>query len=167
MSYRLMADVLARSRAPGPARFVLIALADRMNKAGICWCSIADIADRTGGSARTIRRALRCLERIGELHTERRRGPRGANRYRITLPATDRPRRPGHSDRGLRQTSNAITPVTLTATPVNLTAHPGHSDRRISKEPLRTKNPERHGDGQGIGDPTIVVDPVPPGSARE
>jgi DNA-binding transcriptional regulator PaaX len=90
MSYRLMADVLARSRAPLIARFVLVALAERANKHGICWCGIADLCDRTGASERTVRNALPILERLGELRIERR--PGRTHRYRITPPAAPRPR---------------------------------------------------------------------------
>jgi DNA-binding transcriptional regulator PaaX len=93
MSYRLMAEVLARSRAPGPARLVLVALADRMNGAGLCWCSVTDLAERTGFCEWTVRRALKTLEATGELAIEHRLGR--THRYRITLPTSPRPRSTG------------------------------------------------------------------------
>ena len=99
MSFRLMADVLARSRAPAPARLVAVAIADRVNGAGLAWCSVSDLAERTGLCEWAVRRALKRLEATGELAIERRRGR--THRYRLTLPTSPRPpRHPAQSDRG-------------------------------------------------------------------
>jgi Helix-turn-helix domain len=110
-----MADVFARSRAPFVPRMILLAIADRVNKtSGIAWCSVADIAERTGATERTVRRAInRTLERLGELQVERRTGR--THRFQITLRADARPR------------------TLCPPPPDSLTGHPGLSDRRTSQ----------------------------------
>lgn len=58
----------------GPAFAVLAYLADRADRRGRCWPSIPRIAAETGYSDRTVRRALRALEAIGEIAVEPRPG---------------------------------------------------------------------------------------------
>jgi len=60
---------------------VLISLADNANDQGYCWPSIATICERTCLSERTVRNALRDLERIGLLETAI--GAMKSNRYII------------------------------------------------------------------------------------
>lgn len=49
----------------GPASAVLRDLADRASESGVCWPSLATIAASTGYCERTVRYALRRLERAG------------------------------------------------------------------------------------------------------
>src|SRR5690606_28166237 len=53
---------------------VLISLADNANDEGVCWPSIASIAERTCLSERAVRNSLRALEELGLLVSHQRMG---------------------------------------------------------------------------------------------
>ncbi|SFY31277.1 Helix-turn-helix domain-containing protein, partial [Azotobacter vinelandii] len=53
---------------------VLISLADNANDEGVCWPSIARIAERTCLSERAVRNALRWLEEVQLLTSHQRQG---------------------------------------------------------------------------------------------
>jgi hypothetical protein len=90
MSYRLMAAVLYRSQGRPVERLVLVALAERANtKTGRCWPSVQELCARTRYHRTTVLRALRQLEKRGELAITVRR--RRGNLYRITLPEMAQP----------------------------------------------------------------------------
>ncbi|MBP7746434.1 MAG: helix-turn-helix domain-containing protein [Phycisphaerae bacterium] len=59
--------VFRRSGSRGGERLTLLALADRANAAGRCYCGVADIAARAGLSERRARACLRALIARGEL----------------------------------------------------------------------------------------------------
>lgn len=104
---------------------VLVRIEYRDGQGAGAWESLAEIAAATGGSVRTVRRALRALEADGLITGERRPGKTTVYRVRY----------PGHSDRG---------------TPATVTAHPGHSDRRTGREQDLEPGPLRTGDkGKG------------------
>jgi len=79
-----MAEVIARSRARGIARLVLVALAERANGSFQCWPSIRTLVIATGLHRTTILRALRRLTALGEIVCQPRH--RRSTIYRITLP---------------------------------------------------------------------------------
>ena len=61
--WRIVERRVLSASAPYSAseRLVAWAISSRMNKAGECWPSVADIAARTGLSPRTVQRALQTL----------------------------------------------------------------------------------------------------------
>jgi len=85
-----MAAVLYRSQGGPVERLVLVALAERANeKTGRCWPSVQELCARTRYHRTTVLRALRQLEKRGELAITVRR--RRGNLYRITLPEMAQP----------------------------------------------------------------------------
>jgi DNA-binding transcriptional regulator YhcF (GntR family) len=90
MSYRLMVAVLYHSQGSAVERLILVALAERANtKTGRCWPSVQELCARTRYHRTTVLRALRQLEKRGELAITVRR--RRGNLYRITLPEMAQP----------------------------------------------------------------------------
>lgn len=89
MSIRALAWAWTVDAAP-TAKFVLIALADHADEAGVCWPSIARLRSHTCLSERAIRGALRDLENAGMIITEVRDG--GPSRYRLTFSGGVLPR---------------------------------------------------------------------------
>lgn len=79
---------------------VLISLADNANDEGVCWPSIASIAERTCLSERAVRNSLRALEDLGLLVSHQRMGrstwytvvPDGFDPGTSCPPAPDAPR---------------------------------------------------------------------------
>jgi DNA-binding IclR family transcriptional regulator len=72
----------------GPAKPVLVALADMADEDASCYPGQERIASMTGLSVATVRRALVRLERLGLLTRERRNGAFGyrtSDRYRLQL----------------------------------------------------------------------------------
>lgn len=67
-------------RLPPRPKFVLVALADRADEAGLCWPGLSDICSRTGMSRRRVLAALHELEAAGAVQI-RTGGPRQSNRY--------------------------------------------------------------------------------------
>ena len=98
MSIRALAWAWTVDAAP-TAKFVLIALADHADEAGVCWPSIARLRSHTCLSERAIRGALRDLENAGMIITEVRDG--GPSRYRLTFSGGVLPRQemPGRGAR--------------------------------------------------------------------
>ena len=66
-------------------RLVAIAIGERINdKAGpTTWCSVRDIAERTGPDVRTVRRYTAALIEEGVLHRKERPGDRLPNRTNL------------------------------------------------------------------------------------
>ena len=123
MSVRVITWVWDHSMSEGTDRLVLLALADSADDNGSCWPSVLTLARKTRVSERTVRRSIRTLEALGELHTVLGSGTT-SNRYRIMLDPRVQVVRsdPGQSD-----------------PPVNLT--PGQSDRGGQSDPtINTDN---------------------------
>jgi hypothetical protein len=83
MSTRWLTHVRKHSRAKGSAKFLLFALADYANDEGVCWPSVATLADYITVSERQCQRLLTQLEELGELVVERGAGRSHASIYRL------------------------------------------------------------------------------------
>jgi hypothetical protein len=147
MSFHLVADVFARSRAPFVARTVLLAIADRVNekRGNIAWCSIADLCERTGGGRSTVKRALARLKDLGELEVEYRRGPQGRHRYRVRLPETARPvhRHPARASKSNSRSFDGPTRWSSSTSNSRSSGDPMSVLSGPTPGPLRTMNTEQ------------------------
>jgi hypothetical protein len=85
MSNAALTAVWNRSKSEGTARLVLLSIADRADDKGRAFCGAKDLCQRTNAGRRTVFDALRELREIGELDVLADKGPRGCNRYQITL----------------------------------------------------------------------------------
>lgn len=75
----------------GSKKFVLVALADMADEANSCYPGQQRLADMTGRSIATVRRALEALEELGLLEREHRIGAGGhrtSDRYRLKVGLT-------------------------------------------------------------------------------
>ncbi len=64
-------------------RFVLMAIAERANRANECWPGVRDIATRTAMTDRGVRNIIDRLEAEGFLEVDRRSGPERTHKYRL------------------------------------------------------------------------------------
>lgn len=64
-------------------RFVLMAIAERANRANECWPGVRDIATRTALTDRGVRNIIDRLEADGFLEVARRSGPDRTHKYRL------------------------------------------------------------------------------------
>lgn len=64
-------------------RFVLMAIAERANRANECWPGVRDIATRTALTDRGVRNIIDRLEAEGFLEVDRRSGPERTHKYRL------------------------------------------------------------------------------------
>ena len=77
---------------PTTSKFVLLALADAADEVGICWPSIATIAELCTLTPRTVSRALRELNSVGLIQSQSRHrgdGSTTSNRYYLNLVGGD------------------------------------------------------------------------------
>ena len=126
-------------------KLVLVVLADTANDQGICWPSIATLADKTGVTRRTVQRAIQLLIRR-ELITARKRyrsdGSCSSNLYRLLLGRGDKlSPTPGSSDSTSRHTCQD---------PPDAGVVPGTTIRTNKESPLLpVPKPERPDRGGG------------------
>jgi hypothetical protein len=85
MSNAALNAVWNRSKSEGTARLVLLSIADRADDKGRAFCGAKDLCQRTNAGRRTIFEALNELKELKELNVLPDKGPRGCNRYQITL----------------------------------------------------------------------------------
>lgn len=86
MSNAALTAVWNRSRSEGTARLVLLSIADRADDKGRAFCGAKDLCQRANAGRRTVFEALRELrDELKELTVLPDKGPRGCNRYEITL----------------------------------------------------------------------------------
>jgi len=86
MSNAALNAVWNRSKSEGTARLVLLSIADRADDKGRAFCGAKDLCQRTNAGRRTVFTALRELrDDFKELVIMEGKGPRGCNRYQITL----------------------------------------------------------------------------------
>lgn len=74
MSTIIMSQCWPLQGLSAPQKAVLISLADNANDEGVCWPSVARIAERTCLSERAVRTSLRKLEELGILVSHQRSG---------------------------------------------------------------------------------------------
>lgn len=158
MSVKAMSWVWEHSRAKGSARLVLLALADHAGAdGGDAYPSVGRLATRCGVSERTVHEALRILAELGEIVVDRNAGPRGVNRYHLTLtPAESAPPQnphPRNVPRGPLQ-NPAVTPAESAPEPSRTVQEPPPSSspemrvppsvwRKIAEEKLRVRKGDR------------------------
>lgn len=82
MSIRLM-NLAWQVQLTSTQKLVLIAMADWSNDEGICWPSIAKLANKTSLSERGLRMVIRSLEDLGLVDTQQKPGK--GNLYHLTL----------------------------------------------------------------------------------
>src|SRR5262245_43446863 len=70
MSWHASRHVWEHTKVTGLARYVLLAIADRANKQGRAWPSLADLVRRTGLCRRTVIKCIAEARRRGELLVE-------------------------------------------------------------------------------------------------
>jgi len=102
MSNRLLKEVRRLENLRGPARAILMVLADHADEKGICWPSIATIARETGFASSTVKHHLRNLrDDHGVIDWQQRadaKGDKTSNLYRVKIAGGrpgDDPPRPG------------------------------------------------------------------------
>lgn len=103
------------SGVPPIDRLVLLALADWADKAGRCWPSVPQLAEKTGVHERTVRLALIRLEAGGKLERQSVIGK--GTRYRLTIAAT-----PGATPTPGAAPTPGVAPGTPGAAPTNTLA---------------------------------------------
>ena len=82
------------SRSRNGSRLVLLAIADCAKDHGLAWPSVAELKRKTGLGDRAVQAAVIDLAKIGELEVGYQEGPKGCNRYRVTMkrpPAVSAP----------------------------------------------------------------------------
>jgi hypothetical protein len=90
MSFEGSQAVWNRSTRRGTELLVLLAIADYVNEQkGVAWPGVPKLAKKARMSERQAQRAIRALERSGELNVFRNAGPKGTNLYQICLPVED------------------------------------------------------------------------------
>ena len=85
-----IAHINAAFRAPGMTtaeKMVLLVLADHARTDGICWPSMATIAERASMTERGVRAIVRRLESTGAIRLEEGGGRGKSNRYRVLIEA--------------------------------------------------------------------------------
>ena len=85
MSIKVMTRVFDNEDIAAVPRLVLLALADHADDDGICYPSVARLARRTGLSERALQSNFKKLVSAGLLRIDKNAGPRGCNRYCVTL----------------------------------------------------------------------------------
>lgn len=93
MSIQLMTAAWQAELPSGP-KFVLISLCDQSNDDGVCWPSIATIAERCSMGERTVQMHIQSLEREGYLSRKERSGTSSLiriNPRRFCTPAESAP----------------------------------------------------------------------------
>jgi Helix-turn-helix domain len=100
--------VWEHSRSRGPARLVLLAIADNAHDDGAqAWPSITTLVRKTGLAERTVQGSLKVLVKLGELDVDHNAGPRHCNLYRVLMPtpAPDAPPQEMHpaGDAGVQE----------------------------------------------------------------
>lgn len=84
MSIPAISAAFAESQAMGGDFLVLLALADYANEDGLAWPSVPTLAKKARLSERSVRRALRALESLGEIEVKQYAGVNGTHLYHLT-----------------------------------------------------------------------------------
>lgn len=83
MSNFMITAVFNAIVSPAASKLVLLAIADRADKNGACWCGKRDITKRTSLDIRTVDRAVLSLMQKGFLSMDKGTGLHGTNTYRV------------------------------------------------------------------------------------
>ncbi len=103
MSVRTMARVWDLSQHAGTDLLTLLAIADFADDEGNAYPSVGTLATKCRMKPRRMHYILKILRGSGELEVKTGGGPRGTNRYRITVQASGVQRSAGvHSDAGVQ-----------------------------------------------------------------
>lgn len=89
MSFEQSKRAWETTDAKGSEKYVLLALADYADDAGVCWPSIKTIAARTGLGERTVQEKLAALRQHHLLEIEERKGH--STKYTLALPSLAAP----------------------------------------------------------------------------
>lgn len=85
MSVRALTRVWQQSQAKGGDLLVLLAIADFANDTGDAYPSIRTLAIKSRLAERNVQRAIRRLQRSGELSINPGEGPHGTHLYQVTI----------------------------------------------------------------------------------
>ncbi len=121
-------------------KLILMALFDAADGDGVCWPSVATIAEKCNVSTRTVRCGLQSLIENGLLVSEPRYRNDGSNRYRLRLGGGDKlsptpdsgDRLPGHGCQ--RPPDTGVTRRTTTGTHIESPPLPSHDVDAVSQE---------------------------------
>jgi hypothetical protein len=94
MSIHTSKRVWAHSKHSGTELLMMLAIADFADDQGNAYPAVGTLAERCRMSTRNVNHILAALRASGELEIRQNEGPKGTNRYRITL-----------ADQGLKRTS--------------------------------------------------------------
>jgi hypothetical protein len=145
--------VRRQSKARNAARLVLLTLADSADDHGLAWPSVGTLKADTLLSERAVQNALTALVAAGELVIELNAGPRGCNRYRVTLVPSD-PRR-------ICTPAESAPPQNLPGPPQISTPTPAESapePPETHQEPPPPPTPGAPADLDGIDMPKLCTD---------
>ena len=126
MSVRTMARVWELSRHGGTELLMLLAIADFADDDGNAYPAVGTLATKCRMKTRNVNYILRTLQESGELRLSVGGGPRGTNRYRITLPPLQ-----------------SVAPLQGTA-PLQPIAPPPAIQRRLPLQPIADKPSLNH-----------------------
>ena len=97
MSVRVLTQVWEHSQHAGTDLLMLLALADFSDDNGDSYPAVPTLAAKCRMTPRNANLILAALRESGELEVRQNEGPRGTNRYRITLAAIRQPLKPASS----------------------------------------------------------------------
>ncbi len=159
MSVKATSAVWEQSAAVGPARLVLLSIADHADPVGVAWPSVARLARMCQLSGRSVQKHILSLEELGELRRSFNEGRRGTNVYEILLNFDENSKKKGvqkpPSESTPRQNRHPVNsegspPSIPTPPPVNLGSEPLSES---TPEPLRTtKKQEREPAREELGE---------------
>jgi hypothetical protein len=86
VSVKVVSAVWEHSRTEGVTRLIFIALADHCDHDGLAWPSIERVAEKCRVSVRTVQRAYKDIELMGEMVRTIRPGRTRTNLYQVVLP---------------------------------------------------------------------------------
>ena len=89
MSVKIMSKVWEESRQTGTALLMLLAIADHANDDGVCWPSVARLAQRARVQERQAKNLIAQLEAAGELSVQRGQGRTNTSIYVVKVANGD------------------------------------------------------------------------------
>ena len=144
---------------------MLVALANRANEAGECWPSLAGIALNAGTTERGAQKALRELEQLRLIQTDRETGR--TSRYRLAVgEKTSEPGSPLND----ASPPNVVhpTPERRSPPPPNVVPKPPNDvhPNRIETQSTTQREPKERDASAEDSQPTLIFDELPQGQRR-